>query len=352
MKDDTLKMNVSCPLPQVDFDVITLGHGSGGTLTQKLLDSGVFSVLSNPILDERHDGAMFTLNGRVAFSSDSYVISPVFFPGGNIGELAVNGTVNDLAMCGATPKYLSLSFIIEEGLTMVEFRAIMASIKSACDNAGVLVVTGDTKVVERGKGDKIFINTSGIGEIHPKASIGLNQIKPGDKIILSNVIANHGMAIMSVRRGLEFESEIVSDTRPLNYIVKLMLDQFGESIHFLRDATRGGVASVLNEVATDAKTGISIFQKNIPVDEAVAGACEMLGLDPLYVANEGVFLAIVEENIADDLIELLRQQTHTPSACIIGHITNDHSQQVILTSTIGGRRVVNRLTGEQLPRIC
>ncbi|MEK6781591.1 MAG: hydrogenase expression/formation protein HypE [Bacteroidota bacterium] len=339
-------------MPKLDFDVITLGHGSGGTLSQQLLDSGVFTVLSNPLLDERHDGAIFNLNGRIAFSSDSYVISPIFFPGGNIGELAVNGTVNDLAMCGALPKYLSLSFIIEEGLTMIEFWDIINSIKTACDKAGVQVVTGDTKVVERGKGDKIFINTSGLGLLHPKAAIHLNRIKPGDKIILSNPIANHGMAVISVRKGLEFESEIVSDTRPLNHTVKLLLDQFGDSIHFLRDPTRGGVASVLNEVASDGKVGITIFQKDIPVNESVAGACEMLGLDPLYVANEGVFIAIVDESIAHDVVQFLRQQSDTAAACIVGHVCTEHPKQVILASTIGGRRVVNRLTGEQLPRIC
>jgi hydrogenase expression/formation protein HypE len=352
MADHKIKMNLSCPMPQLDFDVITLGHGSGGTLTQKLLDSGVFTVLANPFLDQRHDGAMFTVNGRVAFSSDSYVISPIFFPGGNIGELAINGTVNDLAMCGAIPKYLSLSFIIEEGLTMVEFWEIINSIKSACDRAGVQVVTGDTKVVERGKGDKIFINTSGIGEVHPRANISISQIKPNDKIIVSNQIATHGMSIMSVRKGLEFESTMVSDTRPLNHIVKKLIDTYGESIHFLRDPTRGGVASVLNEIATDAKLGIDIFQKNIPVDDAVAGACEMLGLDPLYVANEGVFIAIVEESIADEVVQLLRQHQETEQAAIIGNSTTEHPRQVILTSSIGGRRVVNRLTGEQLPRIC
>jgi hydrogenase expression/formation protein HypE len=339
-------------MPQLDFDVITLGHGSGGTLTQKLLDSGVFTVLSNPLLDTHHDGATFQLNGRVAFSTDSYVISPVFFPGGNIGDLAVHGTVNDLAMCGAIPKYLSLAFIIEEGMTMVHFWEIINSIKVACDRAGVQIVTGDTKVVERGKGDQIFINTSGIGELHPKAAISLNRIKPGDKIILSNPIANHGMAIMSVRKGLEFESEIVSDTRPLNHVVKLLFDNFGEDIHFLRDPTRGGVASVLNEIASDTRIGIDIIQKNIPVDDNVAGACEMLGLDPLYVANEGVFIAIVESSIADKVISLLQQQEYTSSACEIGSVTTEHPKQVILTSTIGGRRVVNRLTGEQLPRIC
>lgn len=352
MVEPKVKMNLSCPMPQLDFDVITLGHGSGGMLTQKLLDSGVFTVLANPLLDQRHDGATFTMNGRVAFSSDSYVISPIFFPGGNIGELAINGTVNDLAMCGAIPKYLSLSFIIEEGLAMVELWEIITSIKSACDKAGVHVVTGDTKVVERGKGDKIFINTSGIGEIHPQANISISQIKSGDRIIVSNEIATHGMSIMSVRKGLEFESEMVSDTRPLNHVVKKLIDTFGESIHFLRDPTRGGVASVLNEIATDAKLGIDIFQKDIPVDDAVAGACEMLGLDPLYVANEGVFIAIVDELIADDVVKLLRQYKETVQAATIGTVTTNHAKQVILTSSIGGRRVVNRLTGEQLPRIC
>jgi hydrogenase expression/formation protein HypE len=352
MVEPKVKMNLSCPMPQLDFDVITLGHGSGGMLTQKLLDSGVFTVLANPLLDQRHDGATFTMNGRVAFSSDSYVISPIFFPGGNIGELAINGTVNDLAMCGAIPKYLSLSFIIEEGLPMVELWEIITSIKSACDKAGVHVVTGDTKVVERGKGDKIFINTSGIGEIHPQAKISISRIKSGDRIIVSNEIATHGVSIMSVRKGLEFESEMVSDTRPLNHVVKKLIDTFGESIHFLRDPTRGGVASVLNEIATDAKLGIDIFQKDIPVDDAVAGACEMLGLDPLYVANEGVFIAIVDELIADDVVKLLRQYKETVQAVTIGTVTTNHAKQVILTSSIGGRRVVNRLTGEQLPRIC
>jgi hydrogenase expression/formation protein HypE len=352
MSSPKIKMILSCPMPQLDFDVITLGHGSGGTLTQKLLDSGVFTVLANPLLDQRHDGATFTMNGRVAFSSDSYVISPVFFPGGNIGELAINGTVNDLAMCGAIPKYLSLSFIIEEGLPMVEFWEIITSIKAACDKAGVYVVTGDTKVVERGKGDKIFINTSGIGEIHPQTKISISQIKSGDRIIVSNEIATHGMSIMSVRKGLEFESEMVSDTRPLNHVIKKLIDAFGESIHFLRDPTRGGLASVLNEIAADAKLGIDIFQKDIPVDDAVAGACEMLGLDPLYVANEGVFIAIVDETIADDVVNLLRQNKETAQAATIGTVTTNHAKQVILTSSIGGRRVVNRLTGEQLPRIC
>ncbi|HEY0297808.1 MAG TPA: hydrogenase expression/formation protein HypE, partial [Arachidicoccus sp.] len=213
-------MQLSCPMPKLDFDIITLGHGSGGTLTSRLLNSGVFSLLSNPLLDEKHDGAIFSLEGKLAFSTDSYVIDPIFFPGGNIGELAINGTVNDLSMCGAIPKYLSLSFIIEEGLPMTEFWEILVSIKAAAQNAGVTIVTGDTKVVEKGKGDKIFINTSGVGSVHPCADIKLSNIKEGDKIIISNRIAAHGIAILSVRQGLEFETAIVSDTQNLNDIVK------------------------------------------------------------------------------------------------------------------------------------
>lgn len=352
MNGQKIKMSLSCPMPKLDFDMITLGHGSGGTLTQKLLDSGVFSLLSNPMLNERHDGAIFSANGRMAFSTDSYVVSPVFFPGGNIGELAVNGTVNDLAMCGAIPKFLSLSFILEEGLMMTEFWEILDSIRSACTRAGVQIVTGDTKVVERGKGDKIFINTSGIGELHPNAAIHLNRIKAGDKIIVSNNIAAHGIAIMSVRQGLEFESEIVSDTQPLNHIILHLLDRWGEQLHFLRDPTRGGLASVLNEIAIDGQVGIEILEKHLPISEAVAGACEMLGLDPLYVANEGVFLAIVSPDIADAVVNFLSGSVETGNACIIGEVTDMHPKQVILASAIGGKRVVNRLTGEQLPRIC
>lgn len=347
-----IKIELSCPMPKLEFDIITLGHGSGGTLTNQLLASGVFNMLSNQFLDEKHDGAIINMNGRTAFSSDSFVISPIFFPGGNIGELAVNGTVNDLAMCGAVPQYLSLSFIIEEGLKMTEFWEILNSIKAACMRASVQVVTGDTKVVEKGKGDKIFINTSGIGRVHEKANISLKNIGVGDKIIISNQIATHGVAIMSVREGLTFETDIISDTVNLNHTVKKLLDVHGEHIHLLRDPTRGGVATVLNEIARDINMGIDIFEKNIPVDEQVAGACELLGLDPLYVANEGVFIAIVQASIADDLLALLRKDDNGIFASCIGEVTTTHPKQVVLSSNIGGKRVVNMLVGEQLPRIC
>ncbi|ANI90558.1 hydrogenase expression/formation protein HypE [Arachidicoccus ginsenosidimutans] len=339
-------------MPKLDFDIITLGHGSGGTLTNRLLNSGVFSLFSNPLLDEKHDGAIFSLEGKLAFSTDSYVIHPVFFPGGNIGELAINGTVNDLSMCGALPKYLSLSFIIEEGLPMTEFWEILISIKAAAENAGVAIVTGDTKVVEKGKGDKIFINTSGVGVVHENADIKISNIKAGDKIIISNQIAAHGIAIMSVREGLEFETEIVSDTQNLNDVVKDLLDEFGNDIHLMRDPTRGGVASVLNEIAKDTKLGMNLEEKKIPIDEQVQGACELLGLDPLYVANEGVFIVIVDNAIADNVAELLNKNDKTKFASVIGTVVDEHKGQVILNSKIGGRRVVNMLSGEQLPRIC
>ncbi len=345
-------MRLDCPLPKFDFDIITLGHGSGGLLTQRLLQSGVFDVLKNDMLDQQHDGAILELNGKIAMSTDSYVISPVFFPGGNIGELAINGTVNDLAMCGAQAKYLTLAFILEEGLPITEFWEILVSIKEAALKAGVQIVTGDTKVVEKGKGDKIFVNTSGIGLVHPKANIHHNRIKPGDKIIISGPMAAHGIAIMSLRKGLEFETTIESDTRNLNHITKQLLDLFGSNIHFMRDPTRGGVASVLNEVAGMTQLGYLLDQKQIPVDEQVEGACEMLGLDPLYVANEGIFIAIVNPLIAESFLYQLKKESEFASAALIGEVVDDHHGKVLMKSRIGGRRVVNYLTGEQLPRIC
>lgn len=345
-------MQLQCPMPQLDFDVITLGHGSGGLLTNKLLEAGVFEVLKNPLLDTHHDGAVVDMNGRTAFSTDSYVVSPVFFPGGNIGELAVNGTVNDLAMCGAAARYLSLAFILEEGLTMQEFWDILISIKTAALRAGVQIITGDTKVVERGKGDKIFINTTGVGAVHPRAEISMARVKAGDKVLVSGNIATHGIAIMSVREGLEFETSLRSDTANLNHTVLRLLDRFGPDIHLLRDPTRGGVATVLNEIARDARLGVEMRQDRIPVLEEVAGACELLGFDPLYVANEGVFIAVVADRAADSVLDALRALEHGAHAEIIGEVTAEHPRQVILHSQIGGRRVVNMLTGEQLPRIC
>jgi hydrogenase expression/formation protein HypE len=339
-------------MPKLDFEYITLAHGSGGLLTQRLLNSGVFDLLNNDYLSEQHDGAIFTASGKMAFSTDSYVISPIFFPGGNIGELAINGTVNDLAMCGAIPQYLSLSFIIEEGLAMTDFWEILVSIQHAARQAGVQIVTGDTKVVEKGKGDHIFINTSGVGTVHPQADIRASRIQAGDKIILSGELANHGIAIMSLRQGLTFETDILSDTTHLNHTIRGLLDNFGTAIHFLRDPTRGGLATVLNEIAQQTHLGVLLSQKALPIAEQVAGACEMLGLDPLYVANEGIFVAIVTPDIAEDALQMLRQSEQGKNAAIIGEISSEPSGKVLLNSIIGGKRIVQMPIGEQLPRIC
>lgn len=347
-----MRMRLECPMPRLDFDMITLGHGSGGILTHQLLESGVFDLLKNDWLSEQHDGAVFEIVGKQAFSTDSYVISPIFFPGGNIGELAINGTVNDLAMCGAIPQFLSLGFILEEGLLMTEFWEILVSIKWAAEKAGVQIVTGDTKVVEKGKGDRVFINTSGVGKVHPQADIRAANVRPSDKIIVNSAIGTHGVAILSVRQGLDFETDIVSDTAPLNHIVERLLNRFGKQIHLLRDPTRGGVATVLNEIARQIRLGIQLQQPAIPVLDEVASACELLGLDPLYVANEGVFLAFVAPEVADEVVAQLRQEPNGQRAAIIGEVTETHPKQVVLDSRIGGKRVVNMLVGEQLPRIC
>ncbi len=334
------------------FDTINLGHGSGGVMTRDLLDEVIFSILGNELLDKKHDGSVVRFDGPMAVSTDSFVVSPIFFKGGNIGELAVHGTVNDVAMCGAIPRYLSLAFIVEEGLSMDEFVKIVESVRRAADKSGVQIITGDTKVVERGKGDKIFINTTGFGEVHPKASIAVDNIREGDRILVNGPIAQHGMAIMSEREGLEFESAIVSDTTNLNTLVIKLLDKFGEKIHFLRDPTRGGLASVLSEIAVDAGVGIELFEERLPLEKQVSAACEMLGLDPLYVANEGLFAAFVDPGIEEEVLELMRQETSGRAATRIGQVTSTHSGQVILHSSIGGKRIVTPLIGEQLPRIC
>ena len=347
-----LKMQLSCPMPKLDFDIVTLGHGSGGLLTNQLLDKMILEVLKNPILDQRHDGAILQINGKMAFSTDSFVISPIFFPGGDIGELAVNGTVNDLAMSGAIPRYLSLSLIMEEGLRMEALWEILHSIRCAADAAGVQIVTGDTKVVERGKGDQIFINTTGIGELHPKANINASRIQVGDQILLSGPIATHGIAILSKRDGLEFGTTLHSDTQPLHTATLHLLDKFGDAIKFFRDPTRGGVASGLNEVAKDQRLGIELKDHKIPMLEEVRGGCELLGLDPLYVANEGVFMAIVSKEQAAAVEESLQSLPGFEAARIVGEIVEGHPGQVLLHSGIGGKRVVHMLVGEQLPRIC
>ncbi len=336
----------------IGYETINLGHGSGGLMTRDLLDQIIFETFSNPYLDQKHDGSIIKVDGELAISTDSFVVSPIFFKGGNIGELAVNGTVNDVAMCGADPKFLSLAFVVEEGLPMDDFVKIVESIKKTADTAGVQIITGDTKVVERGKGDKIFINTTGFGKVHPKAHISVNKIKPGDKIIISGPVAQHGMAIMSQRDGLEFESTILSDTTNLNFLVNDLLDAFGDQIHLFRDPTRGGLASVLSEIANDTTMGVSIKETEIPLDDQVAAACEILGLDPLFVANEGIFVTIVAADIAEDVLALMKNHEKSPRAACIGEFTNEHPKKVVMHSIIGGKRMVTPLLGEQLPRIC
>ncbi len=321
-------------------------------MTRELLDEIIFKTFSNPFLDKKHDGAILDITGPLAMSTDSFVVSPIFFKGGNIGELAVHGTVNDVAMCGAIPRYLSLSFIVEEGLPIPEFREIVNSVKRTADTCEVQIVTGDTKVVEKGKGDKIFINTTGIGTVHPRARISANRIQEGDKIILNGYLAQHGMAIMSQREGLEFESAIVSDTTYLHFLVRELLDAFGEKIHLFRDPTRGGLASVLSEIASDIGKGVVLYENALPVEKQVAAACEILGLDPLYVANEGVLVVIADASVEAEVLDLMRQNPKGEHSVTVGSFTAEHPSKVVMHSCIGGKRVVSPLLGEQLPRIC
>jgi len=339
-------------IENIGFETINLGHGSGGELTRDLLDKVIFKTFSNPFLDQKHDGSIVKFKGEIAISTDSFVITPIFFKGGNIGELAVHGSVNDVAMCGAIPKYLSLAFIIEEGLKVSEFIQIVQSIKKAADESGVLIITGDTKVVERGKGDKIFINTTGFGEMHPAANISVHNIKEGDKILVNGYIAQHGMAIMSEREGLQFESTIESDSTNLNFLVKDLLDKFGNKIKLFRDPTRGGLGTVLHEIANDISKGVDLKEVNIPLEKQVAAACEMLGLDPMYVANEGVFLVVVDSSIENEVLELMKNHDKGKNTAVVGKITNKHPNKVVMESLIGGKRIVSPLVGEQLPRIC
>lgn len=329
-----------------------MAHGSGGKLTQQLIQKMVLPQFKNELLNPLHDGAMFSINGaKLAFSTDSFVVNPIFFPGGDIGDLAINGTVNDLAMCGARPLYLSAAFILEEGFPMPEFWRVIQSMQRAAHTAGISLVTGDTKVVDRGKGDKIFINTSGIGIIEPGVNIHPRRAEVGDKIIINGPMAVHGIAIMSVREGLEFETEIASDTAPLNGLVQAMLAA-ARDIHVLRDPTRGGITSTLSEIAEQAKVGIRLEESCIPISEEVKGACEILGLDPLYVANEGKLLAFVKPREADLLLSAMRAYPLGREAAIIGEVVNEHPGYVTMKTRVGGTRVVDMLSGEQLPRIC
>jgi len=342
-----------CPIPISDYPTVTLAHGGGGRMSQMLIERMFMPAFANPSLEQLHDGAVLTVGAaRLAFSTDSFVIRPLFFPGGDIGALAVHGTVNDLAMCGARPMWLSAGLILEEGLPMEQLWQVIQSMRQAALAAGVTIVTGDTKVVDRGKGDGVFINTAGIGLIPDGIQIAPSRARPGDVVLINGPIAAHGIAVMAQREGLEFETTIVSDSAPLHDLVAQLLALAGERVHVLRDPTRGGVASALNEIAQAARVGIRLDEARIPTDEQVRGACEILGFDPLYVANEGKCLAIVARDAADLALETLRAHPLGGAAAIIGEVVADDPGMVTMRSRIGGLRVVDMISGEQLPRIC
>ena len=344
---------LQCPIPISDYPTVLMAHGGGGRLTQMLIDRMFVPTFDNPTLQTLHDGAILETSGaRLAFSTDSFVINPLFFPGGDIGSLAIHGTVNDLAMCGARPLGLSTALILEEGLPMETLWQVVRSMQQAAQQVGVPIVTGDTKVVDRGKGDGVFINTAGLGLIPVGIHVSPQRVQPGDVILINGAIAVHGIAIMSVREGLEFETTLQSDSAPLYDLVASVLDVAGEQVHVLRDPTRGGLASTLNEIAVQARAGIRLDETRIPIWEQVRGACEILGLDPLYVANEGKALVVVAREIADQVLEILRQHPLGQESAIIGEVVEDHPGKVFLRSRIGGMRVVDMISGEQLPRIC
>ncbi|MBU1487186.1 hydrogenase expression/formation protein HypE [bacterium] len=335
------------------LEKILLSHGSGGKLTHSLIRDIFLEEFRNPILESLGDSATFNINEtRLAYTTDAYVVDPIFFPGGDIGRLAVCGTVNDLSMSGARPLYLSASFIIEEGLSKTDLRRIVRSMKQAADEAGVEVVCGDTKVVAKGAADKIFITTSGIGLIPDGVEISPARIRPGDQIILSGSIGDHGIAILSKREGLAFQAEIVSDAAPLNHLVSAMLNEARDGIHVLRDPTRGGLGTTLNEFVANSDVGIRIYEERIPIKEEVRGGCELLGIDPLYVANEGKLVAVAAQDAAERILASMKETIYGREARIIGEVVHKPRGIVTLATRIGGTRIVDMLTGEQLPRIC
>lgn len=353
-----LAMLGTCPLPKYEYDRILLGHGSGGGLTADLISRLFLPGFSNATLDALEDQATLTLHTatgtaspRIAFTTDSFVVRPLFFPGGDIGKLAVHGTVNDLAVGGATPLFLSAAFILEEGLPLTVLQRIVASMRAACDEAGVTLVTGDTKVVDRGKGDGVFITTSGIGSVPEGRSLSISRARPGDSIIVSGTLGDHGIAIMSLREGIEFETVLESDTAPLTDLVGVMLEA-SPAIRCMRDPTRGGLSSALNELAIASNVGVELQESAIPLKPEVRGACEILGLDPLYVANEGKLIAVAPPEDAMRVLRAMRAHPLGASAAIIGQVVDDHQGIVVLKSLVGGARVVTMLAGEQLPRIC
>ena len=334
------------------IDKILLDHGSGGKASHSLIADLLVPEFENPILVDLDDGAVFDIEGkRLAFSTDTYVVDPIFFPGGNIGDLAVNGTVNDLAMCGARPLYLSVGLIIEEGFSLAHLKKILKAMREAATKAGVLIVTGDTKVVPNGAADKIFVNTSGVGFIPDGVNISGHNARAGDKVILSGTIADHGITVLIQREGMTFESPTQSDTAPLNHMVREMMAA-SDQIHALRDPTRGGVGTSLNEIAAQSNVGIKIYEESLPIREEVAGICELLGFDPLYIANEGKLVAFVGQDHAQRLLEVVKANEYGKDACIIGEVVADFPGKVFMKTRIGGTRIVDMLTGDQIPRIC
>ena len=332
-------------------DKILLAHGSGGKLAHDLIEKNIASSLGNPLLSKMDDSAVFAAEGRIAFTTDSYVVNPIFFPGGNIGKLAVCGTVNDLAMSGARPLYLSLALIIEEGLPIDDLSEIIESIKRVTSEANVQIVTGDTKVVNRGSADKLFINTAGVGIIAGNVNISGSNAKPGDKVILSGTIGDHGIAVISKREGLSFSTDLESDCAPLASMVAEMLEA-SLNIRCLRDPTRGGLASTLNEIASQSGVSIRIDEKSIPVKEEVFSACEMLGFDPLYVANEGKLVAVVAPEDAEKVLTAIQNNKYGRDAAVIGEVKEENPGRVVMKTVLGSTRIVDMLVGDLLPRIC
>lgn len=345
--------SLHCPLPITQHDTIQLGHGSGGTMMNDLIGKLFLWAFDNPYLSKLDDQAVVEINGvRLAISTDSFVVDPIFFPGGNIGELAVYGTVNDVCMSGARPLFLAASVILEEGFALEDLRRVVESMAAAARRAGVLIVTGDTKVVNKGKGDKLFINTTGLGVLEHPWQISAGQIQPGDAVLLSGSLGDHGIAILSRREGLAFETPITSDTAPLHELVAAVLQAGGQAVHALRDPTRGGLAATLNEFASSARVGIRIREDRIPVKPAVAGACEILGFDPLYVANEGKLVAVVAAAKAEAVLHALRAHPLGQEAALIGEVMAGSPGLVTMQTRLGAWRIVDLLVGEQLPRIC
>lgn len=334
---------------------ITLSHGSGGKATHNLIEGVFASAFSNPLLDQMDDAATFGIDGtspRLAFTTDTYVVNPLFFPGGNIGHLAVHGTLNDLAMAGAQPLYLSAGFILEEGFPIAELRRIVASMAAAAEAAGVAIVTGDTKVVQHGKADGIYITTAGIGLVRASWPLGQAQLRPGDHVLLSGSIGEHGIAVMFAREALDMETDLQSDTAPLHVLVANLLKTAGEGVHCLKDPTRGGIATALNEMALGSEVSIALEEERIPIRSEVRGACEILGLDPLTIANEGKLLAIVAPEVAEKALAVMRTHAQGEDAAIIGTVQKDPAGMVFLRTAIGGLRVLDMLVGDPLPRIC